>query len=300
MNSQLYGYPELGRYGLAHGILAWARCVIWCEETGARMIAPIWLRPRIGPYLRRERDKRNYFLLFKDRRAITGIARAFLLMTGTKREAGMVRPDPHAPKSGREITIFRNALANNEAKYFHQIVGYGPLLRTRLIEMTRPRYRPTEPTIAHIAIHVRLGDFVRKPTTDILSSGMHNVQLPIHWYADRLIALRDALGCAMPAIIYSDGADEDLLPLTAISNVTRAKRQQSVTDLLAMGYGVAVISSGSGFSLWGAFLGGAPRLCYPGQMIVPAYDNTALEIESGLTSPLPDSFVRSVRARFEG
>ncbi len=300
MSGQLYGYPELGRYGLAHGILAWARCVIWCEETGAKMIAPVWLRPRIGPYLRRERDKRNYFLLFKDRRAITGMARAFLLMTGARREAGTIWPDAHAPKSGREIVVFRNALASNEAKFFHQIVGHGALLRTRLIEMTRPRYRPKVTKTPHIAIHVRLGDFVRKPTADTLSSGIHNVQLPIHWYADRLIALRDALGSAVPAIIYSDGADDDLLPLTAIANVSRAIRQQSVTDLLAMGDGIAVISSGSGFSLWGAFLGGAPRLCHPGQMIVPAYNDPALEIESGLASPLPDPFVRSVRARFEG
>jgi hypothetical protein len=300
LKSQLYGYPELGRYGLAHGILAWARCVIWCEETGARMIAPIWLRPRIGPYLRRERDKRNYFLLFKDRRAITGISRALLLMTSAKREAGTIWPNSYAQKPGREIVVFQNALASNEAKYFHQIVGYGPLLRARLTEMTRLRYRPTDPAVPHIAIHVRLGDFVKKPTTDTLSSGVHNVQLPIHWYADRLIALREALGCAIPAIIYSDGADEDLSPLTAIASVTRAKRQHSVTDLLAMGHGIAVISSGSGFSLWGAFLGGAPRICYPGQMIVPAYNNPALEIESGLASPLPESFVRSVRTRLDG
>ena len=54
----LYGYPEMGRTGLGHSLLAWARCVVWCEMTGAKMLAPRWLRIRIGPYLRGERQAR--------------------------------------------------------------------------------------------------------------------------------------------------------------------------------------------------------------------------------------------------
>ena len=78
-----YGWTRLGRYGLAHGILAWARCVVWCEQTGAAMIAPFWFKPRIGPWLRRERDRRTYFKLFHAGRAIGGLRRLALLATRT-------------------------------------------------------------------------------------------------------------------------------------------------------------------------------------------------------------------------
>ncbi len=45
---RLYGFPDMGRTGLGHSLLAWGRCAVWCRETGAIMLAPRWLRPRSG------------------------------------------------------------------------------------------------------------------------------------------------------------------------------------------------------------------------------------------------------------
>jgi hypothetical protein len=296
----LYGYADVGRFGLAHGILAWARCVVWCEETGAQMIAPRWLRFRVGPYLRRERDKRNYFMLFHRGDAIAGMHRVKLLLFGQKHFAR--HEWPPAPSLGRvdPIMVFRNAGASNEAKFFHQIVGHGPFLRDQLIKMVRPRYLPMPWILPQIAIHVRLGDFTKASKDQSSSVDGSNMRLPIDWYADRLLALRKALGRPIPAVLFSDGCDEDLVAITKLPHVSRARKQQSVTDLLEMGQGIAVISSGSGFSLWGAFLGSAPRLCYPGQMIVPAYEDAALEVESASGETLPDAFIAAIRKRLAG
>jgi hypothetical protein len=288
-----YGYAKLGRFGLTHGILAWARCVIWCEQTGARMIAPVWFKVRVGPYLRKERDKRNYFLLFHSGSAISGFKRLLLLATVQKQKAGSQFPSA-VTGPGNNVMVFENALGSNEVKYFNQIVGHGPLLRRKLIEITLHKYIPSKPKEPFIAIHVRLGDFIQTKQGDNVTA---NTRLPMDWYVNRLDALRLALGNDVPVILFSDGTDEDLTDLTDIVNVRRAPKQQSVTDLLAMGHGIALISSGSGFSLWGAFLGNAPRLCYPGQMIVPAYGNVAMEIESDFDSKLPKSFIGSVLER---
>jgi hypothetical protein len=293
----LYGYSELGRFGLTHGILAWARCAIWCEEVGATMIAPRWFRIRVGPYLRRERDKRNYFLLFHDDSKVSGLKRGWLLQFGKKYEVGMEWPSVEAVGKKHEVVVFRNAGASNEVKFFHQVKGKGAFLRARLLSMTRQRYHPIALRTPKIALHVRMGDFVKPKLGEAPSGGVNNIRLPIDWYRDRLIALRDALGQERAAVIFSDGADEDLEPLTVLPNVSRAPKQESVTDLLEMGQSIAVISSGSGFSLWGAFLGNAPRICYPGQMIVPAYDDPTMEIESGTGDTYPDLFLDNVRKR---
>jgi hypothetical protein len=77
----------------------------------------------------------------------------------------------------------------------------------------------------------------------------------------------------------------------------RAPFQQSVTDLLDMGQGVALIASGSGFSLWGAFLGSVPRIAHPGQSIVPIDLDKERDIESGFGGPIPDTFVKHVIER---
>lgn len=294
----LYAIPVLGRYGLTHGLLAWARCLIWCDQNDAKMLAPFWFKLRIGPYLRRERDKRNYFLLLHSGNATGGISRLATLARARKVEVGSEWPE--VPDClGQVVVRFHNALKDNERKSFAQVIGHGPYLRRELLAMTRQKYHPAPATEPFVAIHVRLGDFTKLSVGSQVSPGQNNARLPINWYGDRLKALRSSLGREVPAIVFSDGSDADLATLLAIPGVTRAPRQASVTDLLAMGQGAAVIASGSGFSLWGAFLGGAPRIAFPGQSIVPIDADPTRDVESDFGEAIPQGFVDRVRARLD-
>lgn len=294
--SRLYAIPVLGRYGLTHGLLAWARCRLWCEQNGATMVAPFWLKVRLGPYLRRERDKRNYALLFNAGRALSGVRRLAVLATARKIAVGTAWPDPPAPVAGATLLRFHNALKDNEKKSFHQVVGHGAFLRGELLAITRKRFHPAESDRPFVAIHVRMGDFTPLKTDGTVAADS-NARLPIDWYGDRLSALRRELGVTVPALVFSDGADADLAPLLRHPAVDRVPHQQSVTDLLQMGLGIALIASGSGFSLWGAFLGAAPRLAHPGQSIVPIDTDPTRDIESGYGAALPSTFIEHVRAR---
>jgi hypothetical protein len=296
---KIYAIALPGRYGLTHGLLAWARARLWCEQNNATMLAPFWFKLRVGPYLRRERDKRNYSLLFNNGTAVAGIKRLSVLIFAHK--VKVLDAWPATPNTGKATVLlrFHNALKDNEKKSFAQIVGHGPFLRRELLLMTRKRYHPKARTQPFIAIHVRLGDFNTPASVSELSEGLTNTRLPIDWYCDRLAALRAALGMALPTIVFSDGSDADLAGLLSQADVTRAPLQQSVTDLLDMGQGAALIASGSGFSLWGAFLGSVPRIAHPGQSIVPIDLDNTRDIESGLDSELPISFVEHVRRRLD-
>lgn len=294
---RLYAIPVLGRYGLTHGLLAWARCRVWCGQNDATMLAPFWLKLRVGPYLRRERDKRNYFLLFGAGDAVAGLRRLAVLARARRVVTGTEWPSAPAPDDGPVVVEFHNALKDNEKKSFAQIVGHAPFLRRELLAMTRRRFHPPAPTTPFVAIHVRLGDFSAPAAQGAVAADATNIRLPIDWYGDRLDALRRNLGRSVPAIVFSDGSDADLAPLLARKDVSRAPRQQSVTDLLQMGTGVALIASGSGFSLWGAFLGSTPRIAYPGQAIVPIDTDRTRDIESAFGDAIPPTFVAHVQAR---
>lgn len=293
---QLYAIPVLGRFGLTHGILAWARCHVWCRENNAEMLAPFWLKIRVGPYLRRERDKRNYFLLFHRGNATGGLSRLVTLARARKISVG---PEwPEQPDGDDPVVLrFHNAVHQNERKSFAQVMGHGAFLRRELVAMTRPRYLPTRASEPFIAIHVRLGDFAKVDADPSAFVGLANTRLPIDWYGDRLTALRAALDKEVPATVFSDGSDDDLAALLSLPNVARAPRQASVTDLLAIGQGAALIASGSGFSRWGAFLGAVPRISYPGQAEVPIDFDPSRDIESGFGEAIPASFTQHVRAR---
>ena len=74
-----YVYPDVGRAGLGNMLFPWARAVLWSKSYNVSVINPTWYKFRIGPYLRRENDKRRYHLLFKSSGYISGIRKFWLL-----------------------------------------------------------------------------------------------------------------------------------------------------------------------------------------------------------------------------
>lgn len=300
----LYGYADVGRYGLGHGLLAWARCIVWCDRVGATPLAPRWLRVRIGPYLRRERDKRFYFKLFRSGQQGSALRRLLLLATRTTHNINDVPGGSVDALARGTVVLFTNVNANNEQRYFHEVIGKAPLIRAALTDMTRARYRPEIISTPHIAIHVRGGDFGAAATVDQLTTGVHNSRLPLSWFAAMLGGVRDRIGMEAPAIIYSDCSDAEIADLLAMPNVQRSTYRESVTDMLAMAQAAIAISSGSGFSRWGAFLGDVPRICFPGQRHMRVFgdtnDRVDYEPEAMTADDLSADFIKLCAARLAG
>jgi hypothetical protein len=292
----LYGFPDMGRTGLAHSLLAWGRCAVWCRDTGATMMAPRWLRLRVGPYLRRERDKRNYFLTFRPGPLLWEPQRSLIRLRAQTLYAELDLPDPGFAPSRPTVVIFRNAQALSERKMFHYIVKDGAYLRDRLVSITRPQFVPAPATAPFIAVHVRLGDF-SKVSEAAIRSGATNARLSVDWYGHALDQLRASLGRDFPAVVFSDGSDEELAPLLSRPGVQRSPKSPAITDLLAISQATAMVASGSGFSHWGSFLGGVPRVCYIGQGLKHHVPMIEAEVESDGTGELPEGFVKDVKQR---
>ena len=292
---KIYAYADVGRFGLGHGMLAWARCVVWCAQSGATLLPPRWLRARIGPLLRNERDKRFYFKLFRNATRISAARRIALLGTRQKIAADVAVDMPQTEMPDGAVILFTNVNSGNEARYFHQVIGQQDIVRTALIAMTRPRYRPATIPYRHIAIHVRGGDFGMPANVGKLTQGATNQRLPVSWFGEMLAGFRRRLGHDAPAIIYSDCSDEEIAPLLAMPNVARSRHRESVTDMLAMSGADVQISSGSGFSRWGAYLGSVPRICFPGQRHIRIFGDQTnpvdLEPEAMDATELSDDFV---------
>jgi hypothetical protein len=297
----LYGYPAIGRFGLGHSLLAWARCVIWCEQTGAKMLAPIWLRPRIGPYLRNERDKREYFKLFHSGAAIDFPKRELLLLASKKIRCvdGFFSDDifdeqfvdSHKNSRLPVVVQFENSIADNESKHFDEVLGHHALLKRNLLTITRRRYQPVGFAVGKIAIHVRLGDFEQPEIGDEITT---NRRLPIEWYCEALQMLRTQLAADVPAVIFSDGSDADLKPLLAYASVERAPKNEAVTDMLSISEAGVLIASVSGFSHWGAFLGQVPTIHRRGRR-PQTFIGVDKEVEWAIGDKFPPTFLNICR-----
>jgi hypothetical protein len=265
------------------------------------MIAPTWLhlQHRIGPILRRERDNRQYHRLFQFPGYVGGLRRLGLLATATRASAESADLSALLASQDRRVVVFSNRMRLNEETHFPEIVGHGNTIRHALTAMTKPAYRPLINSRPHVAVHVRMGDFGAPVSVEALRQGSKNCRIPIEWYVDVIRATRQALG-ELTVCVYSDGSDEALAPLLLIPGVARSPKQASVTDLLAMAQASLVVSSGSGFSMWGAYLADAPRICFRGQRFARVLASTSdvdREPECEFASEIEPAFFRDVQAR---
>jgi hypothetical protein len=96
-----YGDPRLMRAGLGNMLFPWARCFLWCRDNEAAMLAPRWFKLRVGPYVRRESDKRRYDRLFRRDGYVHGVRRATILA----RAEVIAEGAPRLPTTGKPAVV---------------------------------------------------------------------------------------------------------------------------------------------------------------------------------------------------
>lgn len=127
-----------------------------------------------------------------------------------------------------------------------------------------------------VAVHVRLGDYVPEMRVDI------------NWYREvieNIIKERPQQKFAL----FSDGSDEELIPLLDIPNVERCFFGNAFADMWAISKSKFVLASDSTFSAWGAFLGQRPIL-FNKRHFPPVYDGNVLESVVGNNTNIPSEF----------
>ena len=260
--SHLYGFPAIGRAGLGNALFPWSRCYLWCKDQQVPMIGPFWTQFRLGPYLRREMDKRQYQKLFSHHGYVSGWWRLICLATSIKieeeqRDDALISVRGHRPA----VVVFRGLNT-----YFEPLLDRHADLRAALWRITEPEYLSANlPFTKFVGIHVRLGDFSKPNARSDPRRGHNGARLPLDWFVDVLTTLRAALGYDVDALICSDGALEELNELLSMPRTMLYRGGSAITDLLALAEASVLIASGSTFSMWASFLGQVPCVWFPSQ-----------------------------------
>lgn len=290
----LYADAVVGRTGLGNMLFPWARAEIFCRDHGARMLAVRWTNVfRVGPWLRRERDKRYYFRHFTNRSYICGPRRmlaSMLLRRMSEQDALRGGLDRQA---GLLIVEFRGMEG-----LFKPLAGSREFISRRLHEIVHPRLREKlrfhdgEP---YIAVHVRRGDF--RPVTNPVaqSGGMWNYQISDEWYSSCIAQCRRALGADFPVVAFSDAKPAELDGLRVrVRGLQIAPPAEAIVDILRLSGAEVLVCSNSSFSLWAQFLGGMPSIWHPGPV---RQRLSELEVEASVNGELPDEFLSRIAKR---
>jgi hypothetical protein len=287
VKTKLYGYPILMKAGLGNMLIPWAKCYLWCRDNDARMIAPFWTKLRIGPYLRREKDKRDYQRLFRPSAGISGLERIFLLAMTKKCS---VENYDNSVSSGRGITAMFEGMEN-----FQQLVGQHDEIRQALTAMTRPEFLPAKPARPFIGVHVRLGDYAAPQNG---AEVPWTSRLPLDWYLAAVLEVRKTAGFECDVIVFSDGSDAELGALLALPAVRRSAYKESISDILSLSHAAVVIGSCSSFSMWGAYLAQTFTVWHQGRVpgkIMAEQKSKEYETEWLPGMSLPASFKNGLR-----
>ena len=298
--NQLYGYPAFPQGGLGNLLSVWADCLLWCKDNNARMIHPSWwLKFHIGPYLRRERDKRYYQRYFVSAGHINGLHKCALLIFAQQVSAEDWRAGEKIHNQTRNTVV-----RFSDMTQFSRLIGRHTEVASALYRITRPEFYPFGiGDTPFVGIHVRFGDY--PPFPEGQDSQTIYFRLPIDWYIDCLQEVRRGLNMEIMAIIFSDGTDDELAPLLNLSNVIRSPFNAAITDMMALSQASMIITSRSTFSIWGAYLGQVPSVWYPkkidicGKGVLDKMEAENQEIEWMQGMQIPTDYIQVVSNRIK-
>lgn len=284
------GFVRLGGAGLGNIMFTWARAAVFARDHGCQMIWPTWPSIKIGPYLRREPDKRFYGDLFRnDGSAIGGVRKLIKLASCSRKPEAAKESIALEDETIVEFTGFEGC--------FESILYDYDFVRDLIVRNLHPKN--TAPLQDHyekaLGLHVRLGDFNRVSESEV-AAGRHDSALPVEWYAQIVKQVRQYAGYAVPAHVFSDGTDEELAPLLALPGVVRTTYGASIGDILGLSRFPLLVASGSSFSMWARYLGRANCICYTNQrkqqILTPEEDKFEYETSGEISKEIGEKIRR--------
>lgn len=300
---------QLPRTGLGNMLLVWARAVLFAHINSLPVVAPIWGKIAIGPYLRGERDKRYYGNLFFNKDYVSKFN--YFLASLKKKQLHYNPVISKMELSNLEVKeidchLFIFNQLPHWSDFFIDLKEYQAIVKDKLLASIRPSvlevisHRPTP----QIGMHIRMGDFrVLKPEDDFTKLG--GVRTPFNWFIRVIDAIRGIAGYDVPVTIFSDGYDYELSELLKLPQVSRASPASALSDMLTLSRSkLLVASSGSTFSYWASYLGQCPTIWHPAHFHAGVFprDLSQNVFEGGFdpeSMPIADLLTRNIKLAFE-
>ncbi len=234
---------RIGGAGLGNILFPWAKALVYSKQYNLKQIPTTWRAIKFGTFLRKEKDKRLYYNLFKEKNNIGFIKKFFLLNFSNK-------------------VKFFNSMDNlfDDFKFEHKYV------KGQLIKIINPIHLSQISNFNHkfIGVHIRRGDFLISQDESELRNGLWNYRVPTKWYLSLIKKLKQYTN--LPIYIFSDTYCEDLLDIIELENCKYISTGSAISDMIALSKSKLLLTSGSTFSMWSSFLGQSHTIWFPGQM----------------------------------
>lgn len=254
--------------GLGNQLFPLTRALLFSHEKNMPLIVTGYHRIKPGPYLRNEKNKREYRSFFTFRKNFFGEWADKLKVKKYIQRYGII----HEPLLSTVID------KNDKAYYFNRLSHYSDyfnglkdqreLAITLLNKIIRPGIHAQvgKMKAPEIAVHIRMGDFRKlKAGEDFNKVG--SVRTPVNYFIDMINTIRAVAGKCLSVHVFTDGHPEELQELFALPGIHLVEGNNDITDLLLMSKSKVIITSaGSTFSYWAGYLSDAVVVMHPGHI----------------------------------
>jgi len=297
VSGRVYAFPDVGRAGLGNLLFPWARAEAFRKRYSIPMLAPQWVQPRLGTFLRRETDKRIYVRFFVNDEYIGGL-RKYLILS---RASVVDWNDADAFMASGGAASARGPVVVRFWRYedwFKGVDHEREYVCHRLWTIVTPRIKRVladTPTDFEIAVHVRRGD---KPTLaygQTYPTDSPNYAVADEWFIEAIEQARAVLGKDARVKVFSDAKPGQIARILAHRGVSLAPPNPALVDMYMMARGrILIPTSGSSFSAWSQFIGGMPAIWYPTLASRVIRDRADLSLEADLKGHLSPEGLRTL------
>jgi hypothetical protein len=230
--------------GLGNLMFPLARAIIGSQGADNILISPTWTQVKIGPFLRREKDKRIYLKEFFGRNLLEwkNWFRAIFL------------PKVDESRLACDLSHGDNYVVSYEGmgNYFRDIYDGRDLIKAWIDQNAQKNGEILQ--LYNIACHVRLGDFGSEEDPE--SKSGHVVRQSWDWYRNSINEAVKLSNVPHPKIyLFTDESHDTVveqldLPYELIKDPSR----NAITALINMSRANIIVTSRSTFSQWAAFM----------------------------------------------
>ena len=256
---------KLPRAGLGNQLFPLMNALVFARLNSLPVIVTGYHQLKIGPYLRKEKNKRRYKGYFTFQKNIIGeyldlwkIKRAGKIYKSVyESEIKKLAPDEIKNK----LFVFEKMPASPD--YFIQLKDYRQEISEILYSILNPgiKSRIEQEPRPVIGVHIRMGDFRKLNEGEVYNSG--HVRTPESYFINTIHSIRAINGTDLPVSVFTDGYKEEFLTLFNIKNVKMVEGNPDIADMLLLSRSQLIISThGSTFSIWAAFLSNAVLISY--------------------------------------
>lgn len=251
------GFVRLSGNGLGNSFYSYFHAFVLAERNNGRLIRPAWFSLKTGPLRRGDASKRLYLGLFRPMPdEISGFTKYASLVRVLSSPNLITIGDTEIPR----LDASKLNVVSCQGFTFRGLHEHRDAIRNRLLTMIRQSPPPGFGwgSLDHIAIHVRLGDFVATTDISTINSGTANRRVPMSWYVAIIKRIRKQ-SSSRPILLVSDGNETELLELIN-AGAQLVRSGSDMGDLLTLSSASLLIGSNSTFSRWAAFLGDMPAI----------------------------------------